>query len=197
VSNKAHRPGKLFILFGASGAGKTTLIKQVCNRFGTPILRQIITCTTRKPRAGELDGLDYFFLLPEEFAGLSNAGMFFEATCFLGNFYATPISEINFLELGHNLIIAAELEGIQKLATIPGAVLIFVDANINNLIERGLSRGNLVDKTSVLHRLQVDQAQIATALKNLRFQHKLINDDLVTALDKLEVIIQQELNLRW
>ncbi len=81
--------GKIFVLSAPSGAGKTTLVKTIKQNFR--YLKESISCTTRAPRKGEVDGTDYFFLTKEEFNQRKNSGMFAEWAEVHGNFYGTPL----------------------------------------------------------------------------------------------------------
>lgn len=185
--------GKLFVLFGPSGSGKSSLKKLICNNFLPATLRSVITCTTRAPRTGEQEGADYFFILPEEFAGLDQAGMFFETAKFLDNFYATPLSELYFLNLGQNLIVTVELEGLKELAKLPCSVLIFVTAESQELLRRVLARCPKTNLEQAKARLAVDTLQCKEALETLPFKYKLINTDLQQTIDELAKIITMEL----
>lgn len=185
--------GKLFVLFGPSGCGKTTLKKLICERLPEEKLQPVVTTTTRKPRAGEVDGVDYFFIDQEEFEGLCKAGLFFEYTKFLDNYYATPYSEINFLNLGKNLIITVELDGLKRLAEFKNAVLIFVTAEADELSARVLKRAPGADAQAIEQRLALDAQQIHEATQNITFNYTLINQDLSAAVNVLEKIIHQEI----
>jgi guanylate kinase len=80
--------GLVFILIGPTGAGKNTIIKELCQTF--PEIKYLTTCTTRPPREGESEGNPYFFLTREEFQDLINQGELLEWQVVHGNLYGTP-----------------------------------------------------------------------------------------------------------
>ena len=101
--------GSLFIVSGPSGSGKTTL----CRRAeAAGLTAYSISCTTRSPRPGEKDGVDYYFLSPEEFAAKVEAGEFLEHACVHGNSYGTLRSEVvRLLEAGQNVVMDIDVQG--------------------------------------------------------------------------------------
>lgn len=101
--------GTLFIVSGPSGSGKTTL----CRRAEADGLTAYsISCTTRSPRPGEKDGVDYYFLSQEEFAAKVAAGEFLEHACVHGNSYGTLRSEVvRILESGRNVVMDIDVQG--------------------------------------------------------------------------------------
>lgn len=189
----SYAAGKLFVLFGPSGSGKSSLKKLICDNFAPATLKPVVTCTTRAPRTGEQEGADYFFIMPEEFAGLDQADMFFETANFLNNSYATPLSELYFLNLGQNLIVTVELEGLKKLAKLPCSVLIFVTAESQELLRRVLARCPEANFEQAKERLALDALQCKEALEALSFKYKLINTDLKQTINELTKIITMEL----
>lgn len=101
--------GTLLIVSGASGSGKTTL----CRRAeAAGLTAYSISCTTRAPRPGEKDGVDYYFLTPEEFAAKVAAGEFLEHACVHGNSYGTLRSEVvRLLESGQHVVMDIDVQG--------------------------------------------------------------------------------------
>ncbi len=101
--------GKLFIVSGPSGSGKSTITKKVRDILNIPLS---ISATTRKPRVGEVDGVDYYFLTTNEFEKKIENDEFFEYANVHGNYYGTLISQIDKkLELGQNVILEIDVQG--------------------------------------------------------------------------------------
>ena len=101
--------GSLFIVSGPSGSGKTTL----CRRAeAAGLTAYSISCTTRSPRPGEQDGVDYYFLTPEDFAARVERGDFLEHACVHGNSYGTLRSEVvRLLEAGQHVVMDIDVQG--------------------------------------------------------------------------------------
>lgn len=100
----------LIVVSAPSGAGKTTL----CNRLlkAAPNVTRAITCTTREPRPGEKDGVDYYFLRPDDFRRRVRAGRFLEHATVHGNHYGTLKGEVrNRLRAGNDVVLAIDVQG--------------------------------------------------------------------------------------
>ena len=113
--------GTLFIVSGPSGSGKTTL----CRRAEAEGLTAYsISCTTRQPRPGEKDGVDYYFLTQEEFAAKVAAGEFLEHACVHGNSYGTLRSEVvRLLETGQNVVMDIDVQGAASIRACEDATI--------------------------------------------------------------------------
>jgi len=113
--------GTLLIVSGPSGSGKTTL----CRRAeAAGLTRYSISCTTRQPRPGERDGVDYHFLSPEAFAAKAKAGEFLEHATVHGNSYGTLKADIvELLEAGHNVVMDIDVQGAASIRACQDAVI--------------------------------------------------------------------------
>jgi len=118
---------KLFVISGCSGVGKSTVLKEFMNRNSQDFILSV-SCTTRKPRPGEVDGVNYFFLSREEFQECIDNDKFLEYAQFAGNFYGTKKKFIKQkFEEGMNIILEIETQGaLQVKQKMPEAVLIFI-----------------------------------------------------------------------
>lgn len=104
--------GKVWILVGPSGTGKTTLAKELPRR--VPDLKRAVTCTTRAPRPGEHEGVDYYFVTNEQFDFLLASGKLLESTTYGGNRYGLPADQ--FVELrDHDVVCVLDLAGVDNL----------------------------------------------------------------------------------
>jgi guanylate kinase len=183
---------RVFVITGPSGVGKGTLIKRLLER--CPSLELSISATTRQPRPGEVDGVDYHFLSVEEFERRRAAEDFLEFANFSGNRYGTLRSEVEQrLEAGHSVVLEIEVQGAQQVrAAKKDSVQIFIappDPAVlrARLAGRGTDSADEIDK-----RLKTAEIELASQED---FDHQIVNDDLERATDDLEAIVRDELGL--
>ena len=177
---------KLYVISGSSGVGKGTVIKGFLNRNKNFILS--VSCTTRAPRNGEVDGVNYFFLSKEEFQNCIDNNKFLEWAEFAGNFYGTKKKYINqCLEEGKDLILEIDTKGaLQVKKQMPDAVLIFICPPSIEELEARLRGRHTEDEATIQKRLLEVRQELERAEK---FDHKVINDDLQRAISEIESII--------
>ena len=176
----------LFVISGSSGVGKGTVIKEFLKKH--PEFRLSISCTTRKKREGELHGVNYFFLTPEEFKKCIENNEFLEWAEFSGNHYGTKREFVeNCLKNGENLILEIDTKGalnVKKL--MPEAVLIFIAPPSLEELESRLRGRHTETEEAIQKRL----ASIKLELENSKqFDYQIINDTVDNAVKKLETII--------
>ena len=135
--------GKLVVISGFSGAGKGTLMKALMKEYGDSYALSV-SATTRNPRPGEMDGVDYFFVTRDKFEQMIAEDALIEYAQYVGNYYGTPKEYVQQqLDLGKNVILEIEIQGALKIKEkFPDTVLMFVttpDANElkNRLVGRG------------------------------------------------------------
>lgn len=176
--------GKLFIVSGPSGSGKSTITKKVRDILNIPLS---ISATTRKPRVGEVDGVDYYFLTTNEFEKKIENDEFFEYANVHGNYYGTLISQIDKkLELGQNVILEIDVQGgIIAKSKRPDAILIFCRTEDENILENRLRARNTDSEEIILKRLK-------NAKKELEYEKKY---DYVIVNKELEISIQELINI--
>ena len=188
---KLDMTGRLIVLTGPSGVGKGTLLKALLERH--PELYLSVSATTRSPRAGEVDGVDYYFYNRDRFEAKMQAGELLEWAEFAGNYYGTPIEPVrDRLELGHSTILEIELAGARQVAKIfPTALRIFIlPPDLATLETRIRDRGTDTPE-AIVQRLA--QAQIEIAAKD-EFDDRIINNDLPTALEELDKLVISAIN---
>ena len=172
------KKGSIVVISGPSGVGKGTIVKELLKVVSDFSLS--VSCTTRKPRTGEENGREYFFISKEEFLSGINNGEFVEYAQFANNFYGTRISNIeNSINIGKNIILEIEVQGAMQIKEkFPDSKLIFImPPNIEELKNRLVSR-NTESKDAINLRL----AQVDREIKNAeRFDKKIVNDDLSKA----------------
>ncbi len=181
---------RVFVITGPSGVGKGTLIRLLRERL--PELALSVSATTRGPRPGEEDGVDYHFLTPEQFTADVAAGKFVEHAEYSGRHYGTLRRELDrHLAAGHPVVLEIEVQGARQVReTMPEAVRIFIkppsDAALHDrLVGRGTDSAEDIAK-----RLEVATSELAAAPE---FRHVVVNDTLDRALGELVQIVQQEL----
>lgn len=186
--------GALFVVTGASGTGKTTLVKEALGVI--PDLGFSVSATTRAPRRGELDGQDYHFVDPERFQGLVDNGDMLEWAEVYGNRYGTPRAPVEAtLAAGRSILLEIDYQGAQQVKeAMPEAVSVFVLPPSIAAIEARL-RGRSTDSEEIIQR------RIADARIQLQrvadFDFVVVNDLLTAAHDRFQAVLIAELCRRW
>jgi guanylate kinase len=177
------------VITGPSGVGKGTLIKEVLQR--VPNLELSVSATTRPPREGERDGVDYHFLSEEAFDRRLREGDFMEHAAYSGHHYGTLRSEVEpRLERGVGVVLEIEVQGARQVRqSEPEAVLVFVappdpDALRERLEARGTDTASQIDR-----RLEVARGELAAQSE---FGHVIVNDQLERAVEELARLIELE-----
>ena len=137
-----NRKGLLLVVSGPSGAGKGTICKALLNK--NDQIKLSVSATTRKPRNGEVHGVNYFFIEKEEFAKMIENGEFLEYAQIYDNFYGTPKAAIiECLEKGQDVILEIEMQGARQIKEVyPEGVFIFVlPPSLEELKSRIVGRG--------------------------------------------------------
>ena len=180
---------KLFVISGCSGVGKGTVLKAFLNR--NPDFMLSISCTTRHPREGEIDGVNYFFLTNDDFLNCIEQNKFLEWAEFAGNYYGPKKKYINqCLEDGKNVILEIETKGaLQVKKQMPEAVLIFIMPPSIETLEARLRGRHTEDEETIQKRLHVVKEELKLSEQ---YDYRVVNDDLNTAVSEIERIITGE-----
>ncbi len=183
--------GRLFIIAGCSGVGKGTLLKLFLEK--NPDIKLSISATTRKPREGEVDGKNYFFLSKEEFLADVNNNEFLEWAEFSGNYYGTKKSFVEkTLNKGIDLILEIEVKGAKQVKEkMPDAIGIFIMPPSVETLETRLRGRHTEDEETIKKRLLEAKREIEAGQ---RFDYQVINDNLDEALNNLQKIFDTERN---
>ena len=182
------RRGLLFVLSGPSGVGKDTLLKELLKR--DLRITKCVTYTTRPPRPGEVDGVDYKFLSLAEFEELKRNDAFLEWAEVGGNFYATPKDfVVKKLAEGEDIILKIDVQGAMRVKELfPEAILIFIaPPSLEALAERMRKRGS--PEEEIKRRLEIASREMEMARN---YQFFLVNNDLEETLEKLYEIIKRQ-----
>ncbi len=182
---------KLFVISGCSGVGKGTVLKEFMARNSKNFILSV-SCTTRAPRFGEVDGVNYFFLTKEEFEKSVAEDKFLEHAQFAGNCYGTKKKYIKQkFEEGYNIILEIETQGaLQVKEKMPEAVLIFIAPPSVEELENRLRGRNTEDETTIQKRL--DEVKIELE-RSKKYDYIVINDNLERAIAEVESITRKEL----
>ena len=179
--------GKLFIVSGPSGAGKSSLCSALLK--ACPNLNLSISCTTRNPRPGEVNGREYHFLSRDDFESQKKHGAFLEYALVHGNYYGTRQSDVQtMLNDGKDALLEIDWQGAAQVAEkISSAIRIFIlPPSIETLRERLTGRGQ-DDETIINQRVAAAQAEMNHAHEA---QHQIINNDFETALSELICLVK-------
>lgn len=183
------REGVLYVISAPSGAGKTTLCKEIIDRF--PNLRHSVSYTTRTPRQGEVHGRDYFFVGQEEFKRMVAAGEFAEWAEVHGNLYGTSLATLNESRTqGIDLILDIDCQGARQLkGRFEGGVYIFVLPPSMEELRRRLDNRSS-DSAEVIER------RIRNAAGEIResrwYDYIIVNDKLDEAAEQLQSVLIAE-----
>lgn len=183
------KSGLLIVLSGPSGVGKGTVCAALRKQMKD--ITYSVSATTRKPRAGEQDGVNYFFKTREQFEAMIKQGELLEWAEYVGNYYGTPI---DFVEKkrkeGKDVILEIEVQGaLQVKKTFPSAVFIFlIPPSLDELKNRITSRGTETEE-SILSRLSVAEEEFAM-IKH--YDYAVVNDSIDAACERIRAIITAE-----
>jgi len=182
------RGGRVVIISGPSGVGKSTICREVADRLANACLS--VSVTTRTPGAGEVDGMDYRFVSKAEFERLVREGFFLEYAEVFGNSYGTSKKEVEeSLAAGKTVILEIDVQGARQVKLVyPDALMIFIlPPSQRELAERIDNRGR-DDEESAEVRLGKSGTEIASGWQY--YKHMVINDDLEQAVNEVIQIIK-------
>lgn len=179
--------GLLIVLSGPSGCGKGTLLKRFFEVY--PNAAYSVSATTRPPREGESDGRDYRFISKEKFEEMISKGEFLEYANYLGNYYGTPVSEVEKLRgEGRDVILEIEVQGaFQIRERCPDALMVFVSPSSMDIVESRLRHRGTEDEYTIRSRLDKARDELACMCS---YDFRIVNDGLEESVEQLKSIVE-------
>jgi guanylate kinase len=177
------------ILSAPSGGGKTTIARRLLERRAD--VGYSVSCTTRAPREGEVNGRDYRFLTPEAFEAARDAGEFAEWAEVHGSYYGTLRSEVQrVLAAGRHVLMDIDVQGARQFhVAFPDTVLVFVLPPSGEVLKNRLAGRKSESRERLLVRLRNARAELGEVG---RYHYVVVNDDLSRAVDQVSAIIDAE-----
>ena len=187
------KTGMIVILSAPSGCGKDTVFREISKIRGDVFAS--VSATTRKPRDGEIDGVDYFFKSEQEFQRMIDEGSFLESACYNDCFYGTPAAPaLAAVKKGKICFLIIERKGAQKvMKNYPDAVSIFLLPPDMATLEHRLKKRNTETDEAIKKRLKIAEEEINSASK---FNYVVVNDRLEKAVREINDILDSELEKR-
>ncbi|WP_456399891.1 guanylate kinase [Persephonella sp.] len=175
----------VYVLSSPAGGGKTTISNLILKEI--PNIKRIVTCTTRKPREGEVNGRDYIFLSLDEFKEKIKNNEFLEYAVVHGNYYGTPKDQVlNYINEGLDVLLVIDVQGMRQIKKNMNEIIsiFLIPPSIDELINRMKKRGETEEEIN---------KRINTAMKELpawkEYDYVIINDVIETAKESVKYII--------
>ena len=189
MSSERSGRGRLFIVSAPSGTGKTTLVERLVQVVPDLVLSR--SFTSREPRPGETDGVDYNFIRREQFDAMIVAGDFLEFAEVFGNYYGTSAGETErVLAGGRDLVLVIDVQGARKVR-LRGfdSVGVFVLPPSYAVLERRLRHRSKDSEAAIQRRLEVARSEVGAVAE---YDYVVINDEVDPAVGRLCCIVQAE-----
>lgn len=186
---KQKKQGQLIVVSGPSGAGKDTIVSELLKKNDNIWLS--VSATSRKPRKGEVEGVNYFFIEEKEFKKKIKENYFLEYAKYADNYYGTPKEEIiKKLDKGIDVILVIEIEGAKKIKEIaPETLFIFIMPPSEKELLKRLSNRQTEDKDKIIKRFNIAYQEMNEVTK---YNYVVVNDKIENAVDKMKSIIKAE-----
>ncbi|MBR5341192.1 MAG: guanylate kinase [Erysipelotrichaceae bacterium] len=184
--------GLLIVFSGVSGVGKGTILKELMAMEDLN-LAYSVSMTTRQPREGEVEGVNYFFVSKKRFLEAVKKGELLEHARFVDNDYGTPKAYVEQMrEAGKNVVLEIEIRGAKQiLKKCPDALSIYIVPPSMEELEKRLKERKSEDEQTIMKRISKAKKE----LKEIDFyEHIVCNDDLATAVEEIRQIILNEMN---
>ncbi len=185
------KKGMLVVLSAPSGCGKDTVFGELCKKRNDIV--KSVSATTREPREGEVNGVNYYFMDEEKFKRLIYSKGLLEYTVYNGCYYGTPVEGVNkAIEDGKICFLIIEVEGGQNIMrTRPDCVPIFLLPPSLEVLEERLRKRNTNSEEDIQRRLELAKFELEYADM---YKYNVVNDDLDIAVNKINEILEIELD---
>lgn len=188
-----NNKGLLVVVSAPSGCGKDTVFKEIRKKRKDVV--ESVSATTRKPREGEVDGVNYFFLSEEEFKDLIEKNGFLEYAVYNGCFYGTPVAGVNdAVGKGKICVLIIDVQGAENVKRIyPDCVSIFLVPPSWEVLEKRLRARNSEAEDMIQKRLTIAKSELMCKDK---YDYQVVNDNLDDCVNDIEKILHEELQKR-
>ena len=182
--------GKLVVITGPSGVGKSTIVREVVRRTGAAFS---VSVTTRRPRAGEADGREYRFVDEPTFRRMIEADELLEWAEVFGDLYGTPAAPVReALAAGKTVVLEIDVQGgLQVHRKMPDAAFVLILPPDADELTRRL-RGRASESAAAEQRLAKADDELRTAADSGVYNHRVVNDDLEAAIEQVVRIVNEE-----
>ena len=189
MNKQKTRKGKIVIISGPSGVGKSTICKEVVKRLDNVCLS--ISVTTRPMAEAEVDGQDYWFLSQQQFRKRINEGSLLEYAEVFGHLYGTPKDKVEVaLGTGKTIILEIDVQGAREVKSVcPDAVMVFIFPPTEKELAQRIKNRGREGMEAVEERLEGADTEFAAAWQY--YEHMVVNDDLEQAVKEVIQIIKQ------
>ena len=186
---KKKKQGQLIVVSGPSGAGKDTIVSKLLQKNDNIWLS--VSSTSRAPREGEKEGVNYFYLTRKDFEKKIKEDYFLEYAEYAGNYYGTPKEKmLEKIEKGIDVILVIEIQGAKKIKElVPEAIFIFIMPPSEKELLKRLKNRKTEEKEKIVERFNIAYKEINEVSK---YNYVVVNDELEDAVDKVEAIIKAE-----
>jgi guanylate kinase len=180
--------GLLVVISGPSGVGKDTLIRRLLDLDRN--LRYSVSCTTRPPRPGEVDGVNYTFVTRERFEQQIKEGAFLEYATYDGNLYGTLVERVEIARAaGHDIVLKIEVQGAEQVRErAPEGLFIFVVPPSTQELVRRQELRNSESSENMASRRKIAEVEMTYAA---HYDHVVVNDQLERAVAEVLALIQE------
>lgn len=188
-----NKTGMIVILSAPSGCGKDTVFKEI-SKLRNDVCESI-SATTRQPRDGEIDGINYFFKTQDEFLQMIETNSFLEYASYNGCYYGTPAdAAMHAVNSGKICFLIIERKGAQKvMKNCPDAVSIFLMPPDMETLKKRLIKRNTETEEAILKRLEIAKEEVKSAAT---FDYVVVNNVLEDAVNEVNAILNKELKIR-